>query len=83
MVFELAVKFAAPMMVLMLISDVAIAFAARVMPQLNVFFISLPLKIGVGIFMLLVSLKIFQSMFGFIYENIEGYVLDLVTAIRG
>lgn len=83
MIFDLAVKFAAPMMILMLMTDVAIAFAARVMPQLNIFFISLPLKIGVGIFMLLVSLKIFQSMFGFIYENFEEFLLNLIAGVRG
>jgi flagellar biosynthetic protein FliR len=83
MIFELAVKFAAPMMILMLMTDVAIAFAARVMPQLNIFFISLPLKIGVGIFMLLVSLKIFQSMFGYIYENFESFLMDLIAGVKG
>ena len=71
------------MMILMLLSDVAIAFAARVMPQLNIFFISLPMKIGVGIFMVLMSLKIFQSMFGYIYSNFEGITLDIIAGVRG
>lgn len=83
MIYEIAVKFAAPMMVLMLMADAAVAFAARVMPQLNIFFISLPMKIGVGIFMLLISLKIFQSMFGYVYENFESFVMDLIFAIKG
>lgn len=83
LVYELAVRFAAPMMILMLLADVAIAFAARVMPQLNIFFISLPMKIGVGIFMVLISLKIFQTMFGFIYENFEGLTLDIMAGVKG
>ncbi|KAA3617609.1 MAG: flagellar biosynthetic protein FliR [Calditrichaeota bacterium] len=83
LMYELAVRFAAPMMVLMLLADVAIAFAARVMPQLNIFFISLPMKIGVGLFMVLISLKIFQTMFGYIYNNFEGLTLDIITAVKG
>jgi flagellar biosynthesis protein FliR len=83
LIYELAVRFAAPMMVLMLINDVAIAFAARVMPQLNIFFISLPMKLGVGIFMILISLKIFQTMFGFIYNNFESLTLDIIAGIKG
>jgi len=77
------VRFAAPMMILMLLADVAIAFSARVMPQLNIFFISLPMKLGVGIFMVLMSLKIFQSMFGYIYNNFEGLTLDIIAGVRG
>lgn len=82
-IYELALKFAAPMIVLMLLSDVALAFAARVMPQMNIFFIGLPLKLGVGIFMLLVSLKIFQTMFGFIYITFEEYVMDVMAGVKG
>ncbi len=83
LIYELAVRFAAPMMVLMLLADVAIAFSSRVMPQLNIFFISLPMKIGVGIFMVLISLKIFQTMFGYIYNNFEGLTLDIIAGIKG
>jgi len=83
MIYDLAVKFAAPMMMFLLMTDVAIAFMARVMPQLNIFFISLPLKIGIGIFMLLISLHIFQSMFGYLIEYLEGFLLDMVVAIKG
>jgi flagellar biosynthetic protein FliR len=83
LIYELAVRFAAPMMILMLMVDVAIAFAARVMPQLNIFFISLPMKMGVGIFMVLMSLKIFQSMFGYIYSNFEGLTLDIIAGLKG
>ena len=81
--FTLSLKFASPMILFLLLSDVAIAFAARVMPQLNVFFISMPLKIGAGIYMVLVSLKIFQSIFGMFEQHIEQTVYNLMLGIRG
>jgi len=79
MIFDLALRFAAPVMVFLLLLDVAIAFMARVMPQLNIFFISLPLKIGSGIFLLIISLKIFQTLFAYIYSEMETFVSTLIA----
>ncbi len=81
--FNLALRFVAPMMILILMTDVAIAFMARVMPQLNIFFVSLPLKLVVGMYMLLVSLKIFQSMFGYFEQNVELIVMNLMRGMQG
>lgn len=79
--YELALKFAAPSMVFLLTVDVAIAFMARVMPQLNVFFISLPLKIGLGIFLLIFSLKIFQTLFSYVMIEMESFITVLVKGM--
>ncbi|MBT7790167.1 MAG: flagellar biosynthetic protein FliR, partial [Calditrichaeota bacterium] len=49
MAFEIALRFAAPAMVFLLLVDVAIALTARVMPQMNIFLVTLPLKIGAGL----------------------------------
>jgi flagellar biosynthetic protein FliR len=78
LIFDLALRFAAPVMIFLLVLDVAIAFMARVMPQLNIFFISLPLKIGAGIMLLVVSLKIFQTLFAYILSELETFVNTLI-----
>lgn len=79
--YELALKFAAPTMVFLLTVDVAIAFMARVMPQLNIFFISLPLKIGAGIFLLIISLRIFQGLFSYVYDELEVFVTTIIRSV--
>lgn len=79
--YDLALKFAAPTMVFLLTVDVSIAFMARVMPQLNVFFIGLPLKIGIGIFLLIFSLKIFQSLFSYVIIEMENFVTVIIKGI--
>jgi flagellar biosynthetic protein FliR len=79
--YQLALKFAAPTMLFLLTVDVSIALMARVMPQLNIFFISLPLKIGAGIFLLTISLKIFQGLFSYVYNELEVLVSSLVRSI--
>ncbi len=79
--FDLAVRFAAPMMIFILLFDVAISFMARVMPQMNIFFVSLPLKIAFGIFLLIVSLNIFQGLFGFIVDQMDGIMKQVIEGI--
>jgi len=79
--YEMALKFAAPMMLFLLSIDVATAFMARVMPQLNVFFITMPLKIGVGIFLLAISLNIFQNLFAYVNSELETFVTMIVKGI--
>lgn len=79
LIFDLALRFAAPVMIFLLIIDVAVAFMARVMPQLNIFFISLPMKIGTGILLLVISLQIFQTLFAYIYTELEMFVSTLIA----
>ncbi len=81
LMFDLALKFGAPLMVFLLTVDVAFAFMARVMPQLNIFFISLPLKIGVGIFLLILSLNIFQSLFSYVNSELQTFVTGILKGI--
>lgn len=77
--FEMALKFAAPAMIFLLLVDISIAFIARVMPQMNVFFVSLPLKVGVGIVILIISLRLFQVLFGYVYGEVENFVLTIMN----
>ncbi len=82
LIYEMAVKFAAPAMIFLLLVDISIAFIARVMPQMNVFFVSLPLKVGVGIMVLIISLRLFQVLFSYIYNELENFVFTIIQNIR-
>ncbi len=81
MIFEMAIHFAAPIMIFILMFDVSVSFIARVMPQMNIFFVSLPLKLAFGLFLLIVSLNIFQSMFGYIVDQMQGLVTQIIRGI--
>ncbi len=81
LMFELAIQFAAPALIFLILVDFALAFMARVMPQMNIFFISLPLKIGVGIVMLIISLNIVQMMFAYIIQQIESVIEVMLRTI--
>ncbi|HET7370622.1 MAG TPA: flagellar biosynthetic protein FliR [Gammaproteobacteria bacterium] len=47
----------APVVIGLFLTDVAVAFSSRMMPQVNVYFLGLPLKIGFGVVLLALSLS--------------------------
>lgn len=81
--YRLAIQFAGPTMVFLLLLQVATSFSVRVMPQMNVFFIMLPLRIGCGLFALMTSLKIFQLIFDSFYKQIFTYLNGVIFQIKG
>lgn len=53
--FALGIALVAPVMFALLLVDVGLAAISRTMPQVNVFFVSMPLKVFVGLTLLAVS----------------------------
>jgi len=81
--FQIALQYSAPAMVFLLLVDTAIAFTARIMPQMNIFMVTLPLKIGTGIIVLMVSLDIFQLIFDSIYMDLRQYIEAIIHGLSG
>lgn len=74
-VFVIGVRLAAPVMVSLLLTSVALGVMARAFPQMNIFMISMPLNIGIGFIVLGITLTIFfhvlEVSFGHVKEHIE------------
>jgi len=77
---ELAARVAMPLALVLLLTELAVALVSRAIPQVNVFFLGLPLKILIGIALIALSLPtILAGMSG-----IFRFVLDGVgTAVAG
>jgi flagellar biosynthetic protein FliR len=58
-VFVLALKIAAPVMIALFLTDVALGTIAKTMPTMNVFFVGFPVKIGVGLLVMAIALPAF------------------------
>ncbi len=78
-VVAIAVKLAAPVIVAGFLVDLAMAVLARVAPQMNVFFLSFPVKIAVGLAVLMSSGTVLVAVFRTLLTEFE---LSLVTLIR-
>lgn len=68
-VFIIAMKIAAPIMISLFLTDIALGTIAKTMPTMNVFFIGFPLKITIGLSVLAISLPVFAH----ILERTTGY----------
>ncbi len=55
-IFAIAIKISAPVLVALLLTNIALGLIARTMPQINVFIVGFPLEIGIGFFILGASL---------------------------
>ncbi len=81
-VFVIALKMAAPVMITLFLTDVALGTIAKTMPTMNVFFVGFPIKIGVGLMVMAMSLPVFAYVLekGVMYLDSE---LRVVFAAMG
>jgi len=63
----------APAVMILLLLDVGMAFAARTMPQVNMFIVGIPLKIFLGLLTLAFSLNYITPLLGKLYKSIFLY----------
>lgn len=79
--FILAFQMAAPLIVALFLVDVAMGILARTAPQFNLFVIGIPLKLLIGLVVLLIMvpgfLYLFQNVFTALFEALR----DLVSTI--
>jgi flagellar biosynthetic protein FliR len=76
-----AFQIAFPVMAALLIADVAAGLLARMVPQINVFFVNLPLKIFLGFLVMLVSMPFTISYFGNV--GVPNSVRNLSAVLGG
>jgi len=80
---NLALSLGVPAMLFLLIVDTAIAFTSRVMPQLNIFFVTLPIKIGLGFIVMIISLDIFQVLYDAMMSDMTIYFRTMLNHMAG
>lgn len=71
--FIYSVAVAAPVLFTILLIDVVLAVLARTMPQMNVFIVSLPLKIFVGLLVLTISVRYMAPLAARVFERLFEY----------
>lgn len=79
-IFLSALQVAAPVMVALVLTDVAMGIVSRAVPQLNVFAVGFPFKIVAGMLVLVASLP-FAG--GWIGDQVQTTVLDAMRVVAG
>jgi len=63
-VFVIALRFAAPVMAVLLLGNVALGVLGRAAPQMNILMVAFPVQIGVGLFALAAAIPIIGTILG-------------------
>lgn len=77
-----ALKIAAPVTCTLLLTDVVMAMLARTVPQMNIFIVGFPLKIGVGLLTLVVALPLFVLVVRGSFSGLERSILGVLGGGR-
>lgn len=80
-IFVTGFKIAAPVTAAILITDVALGVISRAVPQLNVFVVGMPLKIAIGIVIMMITIPMFilflETLFNGMNNEMLSFMKDL------
>jgi len=79
-VFVAALKFAAPVLAVVFVVDLALGLLVRMVPQINVFMLGFPVKIMAGIYAIAITLPLWGRVLARFYDTM---VRDLMILLKG
>ena len=79
--FVIAIQVGAPVIAALLITSVAFGLVARTVPQMNVFIVAMPLKIGVGFLFIGFGLPYFSAFLKKIFSGLGQHVLIMLKSM--
>ena len=80
-VFLLGFKISMPVIAAALLSEVALGILAKTVPQMNVFVVGIPLKIGIGLLTLYVMMPIFVQIMTVTFDRMYGYIYLIIRSM--
>jgi flagellar biosynthesis protein FliR len=76
--FVIAVKLGAPLMAVMIFSNVGLGIVARTVPQINVFIVGMPLQIAIGLIFLGLTAPLYIKLTQGLFGNLEAKIIHLL-----
>jgi flagellar biosynthesis protein FliR len=81
-IFVIAIKISAPVMAVLLFTNVAMGLVARTVPQMNVFIVSFPLQIAAGLIFIGMAAPFFVKTVQHLFLRLAGEMGMLMRLIR-
>ena len=81
--FELAIRLMAPVLLLLFFVNVALGLLARAVPQIQVFFVSFPVTLGVGLLTLAISLPAVISLTNDAFASLGNQLPMMMRVLSG
>ncbi len=81
--FVLAAKIGAPVIVGLLLSHLLTGFLYKAAPQMNIFFITWPLNIFLGFFLILLSIPVFAYVLNINFSEMKNEMTRIIAIAKG
>ena len=78
-IFTIGVKVGAPVIVVLMLTSVSFGLIARTVPQMNIFIVAIPLKIIVGLLIVLFSLPYFSAYLQQLFTVMGESIMQLLS----
>ncbi len=82
-IFFIGFKIAAPVTAAILVTDVALGVISKAVPQINVFVLGMPLKIGVGLLIMVSTLTVFKELAFLMMDGMDGEMYNFIIDMAG
>jgi flagellar biosynthesis protein FliR len=80
--FVIAVKISAPVTAVLFFTNVAMGLVARTVPQMNVFMVSFPLQIGIGLLFIGLTASVFAEAVQHLFSGLSGQIEMLMRLMQ-
>ena len=80
-IFIVAIKIAAPVIISLFLTNIALGIMARVVPQMNIFIVGFPLKIGIGLLVITAMIPFAFVIFKKLLNIFEFSIVELIRVM--
>lgn len=80
--FIYSFKICGPILAAIFLADILLGVLAKTMPQMNVFIVGMPLKIFVGIAILIITMPLFAAVLQNIFSDMNTEIFDFLKVIQ-
>jgi len=81
--FFVGFKIAAPVTASILLTDAALGIISKTIPQINVFVVGMPVKIIMGIVVMMITVPMFIMILEALFNGMESEMLKILTELGG
>ena len=82
-IFIIGLKLSAPVVIIMLITNILLGFIYRAVPQMNIFFVGQPVYIFLGLLTMMISLPVFSYVMGGYFTSIKDELGRVIFMMKG
>lgn len=79
--FVIGVQITSPFIIVLFLLDLSLAIFARIMPQANIMFIAIPIKLGIGVALLMMVLPYLPQAFDMMFQHLFDYLTEILHVI--